>query len=324
MGTLNNPGEDAEAFLKRLSEAPGVTYVCGQLESGLEGTEHVQYYVNLKQPQALSFTKKLCARSHWELCRNSNASEKYVLKEDTRVAGPWHFGQRPVEKQNLHDVETARLTRQEQNKKIAEMGAVAAIQEGLVDIVKYQNLKRSLDLYKLDTQPAYEADDVRGIWIHGPPGTGKTHKARHAFDGTIFLKSQSKWWDGYLGQDNAIIDDLDFSGGQTLGHYLKIWADRWACNGEVKGGTVPLTHKRLIITSNYTIRDMFGPSTTDDSQVAASKNILCEALERRFKIIYVAHREDLMEAMADSPVVSPKNQKRQKTQNEVRKPYIFT
>lgn len=97
MGTLNNPGIPAEEFLRTVSEHAGVQFTCGQLESGLEGTEHVQFYVNLKQPQALSFVRKIDARTHWELCRSSAASEKYVLKEDTRVEGPWEFGTRPVE-----------------------------------------------------------------------------------------------------------------------------------------------------------------------------------------------------------------------------------
>lgn len=67
------------------------------------------------------------------------------------------------------------------------------------------------------------------------------------------MKSQSKWWDGFKGEDTVVIDDMDFNGGQTLGHYLKIWADKWACNGETKGGTISLNHKRLIVTSNYSI-----------------------------------------------------------------------
>lgn len=108
MGTCNNPGIPGEEFLRHLSEQKGVQFTCGQLESGLEGTEHMQFYVNLEQPQALSFMKKLCSRTHWELCRSSSASEKYVLKEDTRVDGPWEFGTRPVEKQNKHDVAAQR------------------------------------------------------------------------------------------------------------------------------------------------------------------------------------------------------------------------
>lgn len=98
MATMNNPEGDPETLLRQMSEAKGVSYVAGQLESGEEGTEHIQYYVNLAQPQALSFLKKLCPRSHWELCRNTAASQKYVLKEDTRVSGPWEFGVKPVEK----------------------------------------------------------------------------------------------------------------------------------------------------------------------------------------------------------------------------------
>lgn len=44
---------------------------------------------------------------------------------------------------------------------------------------------------------------------------------------------------------------------ECLGHYLKIWADHYPCTGEVKGSTIPLTHKKLIVTSNYTIAELF-------------------------------------------------------------------
>jgi len=59
------------------------------------------------------------------------------------------------------------------------------------------------------------------------------------------------------------MDNVDFNGGQTLGHYLKIWADRWACTGETKGGTIPLNHHFFIVTSQYTIEEMYGPDDLD-------------------------------------------------------------
>lgn len=43
------------------------------------------------------------------------------------------------------------------------------------------------------------------------------------------------------------MDDLDET---YLGHYLKIWADRYKCSGEVKGAILPLAHKVFIVTSN--------------------------------------------------------------------------
>lgn len=60
-----------------------------------------------------------------------------------------------------------------------------------------------------------------------------------------------------------------------MSHFLKLWADKWPCTGEVKNGTVPLCHKHLIITSNFTIAEVFD----------ACKPVTIEALERRFKTL---------------------------------------
>lgn len=94
-------------------------------------------------------------------------------------------------------------------------------------------------------------EGVRGVWYWGPPGTGKSHTARANFP-EAYLKAQNKWFDGYQAQKSIIIDDFD-KGGICLGHHLKIWADKYACNGEVKGGHVPLQHETLVVTSNYSI-----------------------------------------------------------------------
>jgi len=37
----------------------------------------------------------------------------------------------------------------------------------------------------------------------------------------------------------------------VLSHLLKLWADAYDCDGEIKGGTIPLTFTKLFITSNY-------------------------------------------------------------------------
>lgn len=84
-------------------------------------------------------------------------------------------------------------------------------------------------------------DRVRGVWIVGEPGLGKSHYARSRYGDDIYLKAFNKWWDGYSGQSVVILDDLDRSG-QCLGHLLKIWSDKYACDGEVKGGRVGTRH----------------------------------------------------------------------------------
>lgn len=120
----------------------------------------------------------------------------------------------------------------------------------------------------------YEHEEVRGIWIYGVAGAGKTHRAR-SYEGRTFIKAQNKWFDGYDGEENIVLDDYDCK--MALFHYLKIWSDKFACTGEVKGGTVQLQHKKFIVTSNYSIEQMF--------EEAGPEGL--EAIKRRFEIIFM-------------------------------------
>jgi len=106
-----------------------------------------------------------------------------------------------------------------------------------------------LDAYKIATTVAVEAEGCRGVWIWGEPGVGKSRYARDNYT-DIYLKDQNKWWDGYMSQATVLLDDHD---NPCLGHFLKIWMDRYACKGESKGSTVPLQHTTFIVTSNYSI-----------------------------------------------------------------------
>lgn len=110
------------------------------------------------------------------------------------------------------------------------------VQEGIIHIGEYLKLKQCVDAYKLNTAAPKDSADVRGEWYWGDPGTGKSRTARERYP-AAYLKAQSKWWDGYQGQSAVILDDLDTD---CLGHYLKIWADRYFCTGEIKGSTIPL------------------------------------------------------------------------------------
>lgn len=67
----------------------------------------------------------------------------------------------------------------------------------------------------------------------------------------------------------------------ALGHHLKIWADKYACTGETKGGHINLNHRVIIVTSNYSIDHIFKDPA------------MREAIKTRFKEVEFEPREDI-------------------------------
>lgn len=78
--TINNPTE------KDLNPSlPAGWSMTGQLEKGAEGTEHYQGMLKTMQVR-FTAVKKVFPRAHIEIARNRKALEKYVHKDETRLA----------------------------------------------------------------------------------------------------------------------------------------------------------------------------------------------------------------------------------------------
>lgn len=58
LGTLNNPDVEGQEFLEKWFTEGKAKYVVGQLERGTEGTLHIQYFLNFKEPVRMSQLKK--------------------------------------------------------------------------------------------------------------------------------------------------------------------------------------------------------------------------------------------------------------------------
>lgn len=62
----------------------------------------------------------------------TKAATLYVMKEETRLEGPWEFGEKPWVKQNAASNAEQEAIRAEKNKRIHEAGPIKAMQEGLI------------------------------------------------------------------------------------------------------------------------------------------------------------------------------------------------
>lgn len=244
-----------------------VAYIKGQKEQGENtGYIHWQFIIVFKKTVRLSFVKQHFPNTgHYEMSRSA-AADAYVWKEETRVPGSqFELGEKAHRRNSAVDW-----------KLVKEKAKNGLIDE--VDPQVYIQHYRTLKQIAMDNmvKPA-DLDAACGIWIHGPPGVGKSHYARQ-FYLNAYMKMCNKWWCGYQNEKNVIIDDLDKSH-KVLGHHLKIWSDKYAFIAETKGYAVTIRPERIIVTSNYTIADIF----CDDLALA-------EAITRRFYIIYMPLR----------------------------------
>lgn len=248
--TLNNYSEEEYTALQQQASC---YHVMGS-EIGKEGTPHIQGFITFAKAKRLSGVKKINGRAHWEKTRETSDIAANYCKKDGLF---WEQGKVPTQGKRTDLESVADMVKEGKSiKEIAE--------EYPTQIIKFHRGIRELQI--LQAKP-YNHDGVRGVWYYGPPGTGKSRKAREE-NPDAYIKPQNKWFDGYSGEKVIILDDLDTS---MLQHYLKIWADRYACSGETKGGTVHLQHHKFIVTSNYSIEQLW----PDD-------DVMRQAIARRF------------------------------------------
>ena len=253
---LNNYTEEETVTLLT---TPCVYLIVGK-EVGASGTPHLQGYIVFQANKRLSGLKKVLSRAHWEVAKGTTEENYAYCTKDG------HFSEVGVKPASRQQVATAQHERW--------LSVIQSAKDGTCDkefpreYIQYNST--IMRLYA----PAVESIDVyTGLWWHGPPGTGKSRKARLDYPG-LYDKLLNKWWDGYVDEEVVLIDDIDKSH-VHMGLFLKRYADHYPFRAEYKGGSKVIRPSVILITSNYTIEEIFG---VDPQMVAA--------LRRRFKVLH--------------------------------------
>jgi len=256
----------------------GAKYSIFQKEQASTGRLHWQGYTQFKSPKTFGSVRKILdPQTHWEAQKGSNLQARsYCCKEDSRVLGPFEFGEFSKGAGARTDLESFR----------------DAIREGISDqdlldqhccavakFPRFISFVRSAAVKPRDFKSEVTV-------YYGLPGTGKTRRAieSHGYDSTFVVSKPDSgrplWWDGYEpARHTAVLLD-DFYGWLPWSFLLQL-LDRYPFKVEIKGGSLQFRPTNIYITSNQQPEEWY------DMEKLKGANI--QALLRRIEKIEEIH-----------------------------------
>lgn len=258
----NNRNTDfADSFWK----SKNIVYSKGQLEKCPTTDKlHWQFTVCYKKKVRPATVKATLGDGvHCELS-SSEKTLDYVHKDESSQGRRWIWGSLPFKRNSSTDWAKVKN----------------AAKEGRLDdecipdnvfVCHYASLKK----IKMDYMKGEGIEKTVNVFW-GPTGVGKSRRAWHEAGLDAYPKTPTtKFWDGYQGQGNVVIDE--FTGQIEITHLLR-WLDRYPVLVETKGSGTVLKASSVWITSNLPPEDWY--STVPVVQL--------EALLRRLTVIHMS------------------------------------
>lgn len=263
--TINNYTEE---LIEKLKQEECKYLIFGKEIAPTTGTPHLQGYIVFHNPRSHEAIKKLYPWYIVPKFKNATSehNKAYCSKEATDVFEKG-ICPTPAEDKGLDE-----KNRWKRARELAKEGRFDEIDDDIY--IRYQSsFKR---IYKEDTLPRNpkHLEECCGIWIWGPPGTGKSHMARMEYNAT-YDKLLNADWSDYRGE-NVLADDW---GPEHihLGFHVKRWTDKWTFRADWKYGGGVIRPPMIVFTSNYQMHECFTPKDY-------------EAIKRRFKVIHLTEK----------------------------------
>lgn len=257
--TLNNYTPEEEEGCRLIE----TVYTIFGKEVGESGTPHLQGYLVFKNDKSRKQVSSLIPRAWLSQAKaDAIANAKYCSKD----GDVFTKGVQPVTQNQKGKKERADWA---ERLKRARDGDTQWLEENW----PHGMITMEAKLLSLKRRKADPLTELVNEWWVGTTGTGKSRILSREYP-DAFDKQLNKWWDGYQDEEVVFIEEWSPKNECTASN-LKRWADYNPFSGQVKNGTLKsIRPKKIIVTSNYTIRDCF-PDPRD-----------YEPLERRFRYRY--------------------------------------
>ena len=204
-------------------------------------TPHLHLYFEMKNQQRFSTLKKKFPRANIQPAKgNALQNLKYLSKQNLIYESG-----APKKKGERTDLAKAKSILKDTGK----------MSEVVIEATSYQSVRMCECILKYHEAKRKWKPEVR--WYYGETGSGKSRTAYEESGDDVYTAGKTiKWWEGYDGNENIIIDDFrkDF----CCFHELLKLLDRYPYRVECKGGSRQLLSKQIIITSAYHPKHIYG------------------------------------------------------------------
>lgn len=211
---------------------------CKYIIIGLEicpntGRPHHQGFIKFDKVIRMERLMRLIPGAHVEKAMRSDKINIEYCKKDGEF-GEWgEPGNNQGRRNDIEEVKVA-VNSGHSMKRIAE------------HCNSYQALRYAETLMKYKEKKRNWVPEV--YWYYGESGVGKTRTAVEEAGDEYWMSGRNlKWWEGYDGEENIIIDD--FRGDFCTFHELLRILDRYEYRIEVKGSSRQLLAKKIWITT---------------------------------------------------------------------------
>eukprot|EP00912_Choanoflagellata_sp_UC4_P001867 UC4_evm1s1199 len=238
--TTNNPTKEDDIAHNKIKES--ASYGLWWHEIGDDkGTPHYHLYLEFKNARYWTAMKKKFPRSDIRGAKGQHEHQlNYSEKESSTLQAEWGT---PKEQGKRTDLEVI-------NEVIENNGTMA---DAIKVARNYQGIRTAELLFKYSEKPR-PIKPIEVIWIYGDPGAGKTKYAYEMYP-EIFRPLSYKWWEGYDGHKQVLLDDLRKSWCKYE-ELLKV-LDIYPFRVETKGGSRQVQYDIIVITCPEPPEDFF-------------------------------------------------------------------
>lgn len=244
--TINNWSPHEYEVAKNHIETQCTYGIIGK-EVGESGTPHLQMYFHYANARVIGPINKKFPRAHIEYAvKDALCNQAYCSKGGDFIE---------------HGTPGIQGTRTDiaQTKSLVDSGA--STREVVQRATSYQSARMGQLLLSVRRAPPRIPPHV--VWIYGPSGTGKTHRAMSMAGDDYWISGRDlRWFQGYCGQPTAVIDD--FRADFCRFHELLRILDKYPYQVEIKGGSEWWVPILIIVTSCYSPLEVYKNKTDED------------------------------------------------------------